>query len=205
MIGIVLLTIAITISAIVVSVIALHNLSQFKRRTIDDVAEFVHPLEENVSQELFDPQVDDALRVLRVPVNFRRAQRSRFDLAGTHYRYQHQRVRVLLQWANTEWYDMRTLATENEYSEQALRDLRTMRQKGKRFCRLVLVLRLKIWAWRVVMAIDQSRLLRTPRLSAYRTVGLVDMLELYQDIKLAAAGFALTYGEEESQNLLAAL
>jgi hypothetical protein len=205
MIGLMLWSAAGCIVVILGLVVLLHDLSQFKERTIDEVPEFLRPEGERIDEMLFDPAVDGSLRALRVPVNFRRKQRARLDLAARYYASKNHRVRVLLQWGNTEWHDMHAFRTQDEYSQDALKNLAILRRKGKRYNRLVLRLRAKIWAMRIVMRLDKLMLLPTPDIARLRRIATVDMLALYQEIKAATLAFGRTYGEETEHELASLL
>ena len=205
MIGFALLCIAAGSLLAAVAFLAFNQLAQFKERTIDDVPEFLRPPKEEVDRSLFDPAVDDALRQLRVPETLRRKQRIRLDLAAERYRCKYHAVRVVLQWLNTEWHDMRHLHTMGEYTQEALENLQIARELGSRFCRLALLPMAKMWMLRILLRLDKFLLLPTPNIAAFRKVGRVDMLKLYEEFKLAAAEFARTYGDDQSEQLRALL
>lgn len=176
-------------------------LAQFDKRTIDDVPEFVRSQNPQIDEELFDPDIEEALRRLRVPVNLRRKQRVRLDLAAERYRGKYHNVRTGLQWLNTEWVDMHHLNSMDEYTEDALENLQIARKDGKRFLRLGLRVRAKIWVLRILMRLDKLRLLPTPNVAALGKVAGVDMLKLYEEFKAATAEFARTYGDDQTEQL----
>lgn len=206
MFGLVLWSVAGGFVLSILTAIILNDLSQFKERTIDEVSAFLRPIDDKaVERELFDPDVDGKLKRLRVPVNYRRKQRVRLDLAGKWYRWKHYRVRILLQWGNTEWHDLHFLGTQDEYTPEALENLEILRQKGKQFCSLALGVRAKIWALRILMRVDKLRLLPTPKMAPLSRAFDIHMPELYEEIKKAAVIFARTYGEDQSDQLAALL
>lgn len=206
MIGLVLWSVAGGFVLAILAAIILNDLSQFKERTIDEVSEFLRPIDDKaVERVLFDPDVDGKLKWLRVPVNYRRKQRVRLDLAGKWYQWKHYRVRILLQWGNTEWHDLHFLGSQNEYTPEALENLAVLRQKGKQFCSLALGVRAKIWALRILMRMDKLRLLPTPKMAPLGRAFDINMPALYDEIKKAAVIFARTYGDDQSEQLAALL
>jgi hypothetical protein len=205
MIGFALLCLAVGILLTIVGFLFLNHLAQFSERTIEDVPEVLRPTNPEIEQSLFDPAVDEALRRLRVPVNFRRKQRIRLDLAAQCYRCKFHHVHLCLQWLNTEWHDMHRLNSMDEYTEDALENLDLARETGKRFFKRAALVMAKLWLLRILMRLDKLRLLPTPRISALRKFAGVDMLKLYEQFKAATAEFARTYGDDESERLKALL
>jgi hypothetical protein len=205
MIGFALLCMALGSILTIVAFLILNGLAQFNERTIDDIPELLRPQDPKIELQLFDPAVDEALRTLRVPVNFRRKQRVRFDTAAERYRNKRYHTRLLLQWGNTEWRDMHRLHTMHEYTQEAVENLQIARERGKRFLRLAPLVMARIWILRIVLKVDKFLLLPTPNVSDLRRLGSVDMLKLYDEFKLAMAEFARTYGEDESEQLRAVL
>ena len=200
-----LLCIAVGTLLTIVGFLFLNHLAQFSERTIDDVPEFVRPQDPQIDQTLFDPDTDEALRRRKVPVNLRRKQRVRLDLAAERYRSKYHNVRVGLQWLNTEWQDMHHLNSMDEYTPEALQHLQIARQRGKRFLRLGPLARTKIWALRILMRLDKFRLLPTPNVAALGKITGVDTLKLYEEFKAATAEFARTYGDDQTEQLKALL
>lgn len=201
MAGFVLLCVTLGSMFAIVAFLALNRLAQFNERTIDDVPEFLRPQQHDIDDQLFDPKLDESLRQLKVPVNFRRKQRIRLDLAAERYRCKHYHVRLLLQWGNTEWRDMHKLGSMHEYAEEALENLQIARESGRRFLKLAPLVMGRIFVLRIALKLDKFLLLPTPNIAAQRKIGKVDLLRLYEEFKEAMAEFARTYGNHQSERL----
>ena len=102
-------------SLLSVILLALNRFARFSDRTLDDVVEFLIDPEHERSREVFDSAVEQELRFLKVKRNFRRTQRRRLDLARRYFRTMLHDMRVVVDWANTEWNDMLYLHAEDEY------------------------------------------------------------------------------------------
>jgi hypothetical protein len=95
-------------------------------------------------------------------LNLRRKQRIRLDLAGERYCCKLHNARLLLQWGNTEWHDVRRLHTMDEYTKDALESLLLALQLGRRFFWLALLLIAKICVLLIALRLDVLQLLKTP-------------------------------------------
>src|SRR5205807_2299921 len=117
----------------------------FKDRTLDDVVEFLINPEHEQSRTVFDPELEQELRFLKVRRNFRRTQRRRLDLMRKYFRTLLHDMRVVVEWADTEWNDMLYLHAESEYDADTHELMRLVRKKGKLFWLLVLLRLVHTW------------------------------------------------------------
>src|SRR5436309_3022784 len=171
-------------SLLSVILLALNRFARFSDRTLDDVVEFLIDPEHERSREVFDSAVEQELRFLKVKRNFRRTQRRRLDLARRYFRTMLHDMRVVVDWANTEWNDMLYLHAEDEYDVETRELMKTVRKKGKLFLILALLRLAHIVFLSVSLKIG---ILPVPGISRLYKMAGIDLLKLYDQVKQAAA------------------
>jgi hypothetical protein len=176
-----------------------NRFARFKDRTLDDVVEFLIYPEHEQSRTVFDPELEQELRFLKVRRNFRRTQRRRLDLIRKYFRTLFHDMRVVVEWADTEWNDMLYLHAEDEYDAETHDLMRLVRKKGKLFCFLVLLRLAHIWFSILFLRLG---ILPIPSITRLYKVGNVDLLKLYDQVKAAAAQWGGTCDEEFGQQIM---
>jgi hypothetical protein len=174
----------------------LKRLAQFTKRTLDDVPEFLRPINHEAVEKLFD--ADEERETLAFG-NFRRGLRARLDLAREYMQNLHHNVTIVCQWGETEWSDM--VRHDLEYDEETRKKILALHREAITFlvaCRVAL---LKMCFWSL-LHFDKWPVLPLPSVAALRRPGSVDLLHAYQRVKQAAAELAFIYGEEHSSEIL---
>ncbi|HXB21495.1 MAG TPA: hypothetical protein VNV88_08940 [Candidatus Solibacter sp.] len=182
----------------------LDRASRFKERTLDEVFDFVHPLDNQDAATLFDPQEEEqAARFWQTRELYREEQRRRLARAQSYILRRRHNALIVEQWANTEWSDMRRYHLEDEAGPDLIEAILAVQKAAAEFrvaCTLVLA---RIGLWNVLLLADKSRLLPLPSVAGLRTTGKVDLLLGYQAVKESALALARFYGEERYQRLQA--
>lgn len=168
------------------------RLSQFTKRTWDDVPEFLRQINHAAMEKLFD--VDEERDALAFG-NSRRALRCRLDLARVYVQNLHHNVTVVCQWGETEWSDM--TRHNLEYDEDTRVKILALHREAVTFLVASRVALLKIWFWSL-LHFDRLPAIPLPSVAALRQPGSIDLLHSYQRVKQAAAALASVYGEEQS-------
>jgi len=166
------------------------RLSQFTRRTWDDVPEFLRQVRFESVEKLFD--ADEEKEALTFG-NSRRALRCRLDLAREYLRSLQHNVTIVYQWGETEWLDM--VRHHLQYDEDTREKIIALHREAITFLVAVRVALFKIWFWSVLQ-FEKWPAIPLSSVAGLRQPGSVDLLEAYQRVKRAAAALASVYGEE---------
>ena len=166
------------------------RLSQFTRRTWDDVPEFLRQVRFESVEKLFD--ADEEKEALTFG-NSRRALRCRLDLAREYLRSLQHNVTIVYQWGETEWLDM--VRHHLQYDEDTREKILALHREAITFLVAVRVALFKIWFWSVLQ-FEKWPAIPLSSVAGLRRPGSVDLLEAYQRVKSAAAALASVYGEE---------
>lgn len=173
----------------------LRRLSQFTRRTWDDVPEFLRQVNYDAIEKLFDP---DQEREALAFGNSRRALRCRLDLAREYLRNLQHNVTIVNQWAETEWLDMSRHRLQ--YDEETREKILTLHREAITFLVAARVGLARMWLLSVLQ-FDKWPVLRLASVAGLRRPGSVDLLQAYQRTKHAAAALASLYGEEHAEEI----
>lgn len=173
----------------------LRRLSQFTKRTWDDVPEFLRHINHEAVERLFDANDERATLAFGNP---RRALRCRLDLAREYVRNLHHNVTIVYQWGETEWQDM--VRHHLEYDEDTRQKMLALHREAITFLVAARVAMVKMWLWSVVQ-FEKWPVLALASVAVLRTPGSVDLLHAYQRVKNAAAALASVYGEEHSEEI----
>src|ERR1700694_1948538 len=180
----------------------LDRASRFKERTLDEVFDFVYPLDNQDAGTLFDPEEEEQTAVFWQPRElYREEQRRRLARAQTYILRRRHNALIVEQWANTEWSDMRRHHLEDEAGPDLIEAILTVQRAAVEFrvaCTTVLA---RISFWHVLLLADQWRILPLPSVAGLRTTGKVDLLLSYRAVKQAALALARFYGDERYQRL----
>jgi hypothetical protein len=171
------------------------RLSQFTKRTWDDVPEFLRPINHEAVEKLFDAKGE--LETLAFG-NSRRAQRGRLDLARVFVQNLYHNATIVYQWGETEWSDM--VRHSLEYDEDTRAKILALHREAVTFLVASRVALIKIWFWGL-LHFDRIPIVPLPSVAALRQPGSIDLLQSYQRVKQAAAALASIYGEEQSSDI----
>jgi hypothetical protein len=114
-------------------------------------------------------------------------------------------VRVVHEWANTELRDIPEKSIDRCTERERLIMAIAERAAQFRICATIRLVELTLWT---VLRVEGWRIIRIPSVAALRKFGghdEFDLLDLYSQVKNAAADLALTYGKEFHDDFLAAL
>lgn len=165
---------------------------RFPDRTIDDVTDYLLPVDFEKAEGLLDPQTEAILRKELSPEEFRALQRKRIH----HYLALVQRMAhnaaVLIEWANRE---ARTA------TGQKLEMVTKLQQVGVevRLYSLLALIKLRFW---LLIRVEWWRILPAPSLDDMRQVGGVRGLESYDRLKTAASFLFIEMGQGNFEELL---
>jgi hypothetical protein len=165
---------------------------RFPDRTIDDVTDYLLPVDFEKAESLLDPQTEAILRKELSPEEFRALQRKRIH----HYLALVQRMAhnsaVLIEWANRE---ARTA------TGQKLEMVTKLQQVGVevRLYSLLALIKLRFW---LLIRVESWRILPAPSLDDMRQVGGVKGLESYDRLKTAASFLFIEMGQGNFEELL---
>jgi len=171
------------------------RLSQFKRRTWDDVPEFLRQVRFESVEKLFDAGEEKEALTFG---NSRRALRCRLDLAREYLRSLQHNVTIVYQWGETEWLDM--VRHQLQYDEDTREKILALHREAITFLVAVRVALFKIWFWSVVQ-FEKWPALPLASVAGLRHPGSVDLLDGYQRVKTAAAALASVYGQEHADEI----
>lgn len=173
----------------------LRRLSQFTKRTWDDVPEFLRQINHEAVNKLFDAAEEKESLAFG---NSRRALRCRLDLAREYLRSLHHNVTIVYQWGETEWQDM--VSHSLEYDEETRHKMLSLHREAVTFLVAARIAMVKTWIWSVLQ-FEKWPVLPLASVADLRTLGSVDLLHAYQRVKEAAAALASVYGEEHSDEI----
>ena len=165
---------------------------RFPDRTIDDVTDYLLPVDFEKAESLLDPQTEAILRKELSPEEFRALQRKRIH----HYLALVQRMAhnaaVLIEWANLE---ARTA------TGQKLEMVTKLQQVGVevRLYSLLALIKLRFW---LLIRVESWTILPAPSLDDMRQVGGVKGLESYDRLKTAASFLFIEMGQGNFEELL---
>ena len=165
---------------------------RFPDRTIDDVTDYLLPVDFEKAESLLDPQTEAILRKELSPEEFRALQRKRIH----HYLALVQRMAhnaaVLIEWANRE---ARTA------TGQKLEMVTKLQQVGVevRLYSLLALIKLRFW---LLIRVESWKILPAPSLDDMRQVGGVKGLESYDRLKTAASFLFIEMGQGNFEELL---
>ena len=165
---------------------------RFPDRTIDDVTDYLLPVDFEKAEGLLDPQTEAILRKELSPEEFRALQRKRIH----HYLALVQRMAhnaaVLIEWANRE---ARTA------TGQKLEMVTKLQQVGVevRLYSLFALIKLRFW---LLIRVESWTILPAPSLDDMRQVGGVKGLESYDRLKTAASFLFIEMGRGHFEELL---
>lgn len=170
------------------------RLSQFTRRTWDDVPEFLRQVNHAGLEQLFDAEEE---REALAYSNVRRTLRCRLALAREYVQNLCHNVTIVCQWGETEWADM--VRHRLEYDEATRQKILALHREAVTFLVAGRVALVKIWFWSILQ-IDRWPV-PLPSVARLGQPGSIDLLQAYQRVKQAASALASVYGEEHCHEI----
>lgn len=174
-------------------------------RTIDEVMVFFRKIDWGEAHDLFDQMRERYLRLVQSDYHFRRTMRVRIHEAREFLWRMYHNVRVVHEWANTELRDIGDKSPDDCTEREKL--IIAVADKAAQFRALTMIRLVQLTAW-TIFRIERWPFIHTPSVAAMRKCGdwgECDLLELYSQLKDAAAGLALRYGKEFHDEMLALL
>ena len=138
--------------------------------------------------------------VTKLP-SYRREQRARLELAQEYFTRMYYNNKVIRQWANTEWFDMKRKGLK--YSVDEMMAIRQVMQETQAFRMFALGALVRGWFLSLLRFDDFKFIPFVPRIHKLRTFMGKDLLDQYECVKNAAAALSRLYGENEPETLLA--
>jgi hypothetical protein len=157
------------------------ELARFKMLSLDDVGSCLQQPDEQLVNQLLDPNDLDALHIQERVGNYRRMQRARLNDLREHYSRKLHNATLFGNWAKTEQFDI--ITHELECSPEVNAGLRELDDKSSEFrtaCRLALY---KIAFWSMIR-FDEIAISPVPNLVQFRTSRGLDIPNAYQTLKL---------------------
>ena len=179
----------------------LRSWTRLKKRTWDEYYPNLRQFDWQEARILFDHEEEDRLRDLRDPLQFRRDQRARLDLAVELLVRAYHDNRLSHEWVNTEWCDM--IQYHLEYDFEQVEAMKLLRKETRSFKWIALFDLGHMWLLSL-LHFERLRFMPVPSVVARRKVFGKDILQSYELVRQAAANMArLVMSEDEAQLVLA--
>jgi hypothetical protein len=165
---------------------------RFPDRTVDDVADYLLPIDFEKAEHLLDPQTEAILRKELTPSEFRSLQRKRIHCYVAMVKRMSHNSAVLIEWANRE---------AEKANGERLQMVSQLQQQGVevRLYSLLALIKLHFW---LLIRIDSWRILPAPSLYDVREAGGIRGLDSYDKLKTAASYLFLDMKHEKFEQLL---
>ena len=165
---------------------------RFPDRTVDDVADYLLPIDFEKAEDLLDPQTEAILRKELTPSEFRSLQRKRIHCYVAMVKRMSHNSAVLIEWANRE---------AEKADGERLQIVSQLQQQGVevRLYSLLALIKLHFW---LLIRIDSWRILPAPSLYDVREAGGIRGLDSYDRLKTAASYLVLDMKQEKFEQLL---
>jgi len=192
MIAIILWNIVITAGFISCIVVAYWIWFHFPDRTVDDVVDFLLPVDVEKAESLLNPRAESALRSDLTRAEFRKLQRKRMHLYLALVRKMSHNAAVLIEWANRE------AEGSDRHTAQLAHDLQQTAVEVRLYSLLTLM-KLRFW---LLLRLDSWEMLPAPSLYDFHEIGGVRGLESYERLKTTASFLFLEMGRRNFDELL---
>jgi hypothetical protein len=192
MIAMILWNIVITAGFISCVVIAYWIWFHFPDRTVDDIVDFLLPVDLEKAESLLNPYAESSLRSDLTRAEFRKLQRKRLHLYLALVRKMSHNAAVLIEWANRE------AEGTDERTVQLAHDLQQIAVEVRLYSLLTLA-KLRFW---LLIRLDSWKMLPAPSLYELQEVGGVHGLESYERLKTTASFLFLEIGHQNFEELL---
>jgi len=165
---------------------------RFPERTVNDVADFLLPVDLEKAEELLDPQTEAVLRRELSPADFRKLQRKRIHHYMAVVRRMSHNAAVLVEWANRE------VKAGDKRKSQLAAELQQAGIELRLYCLLALV-KLRFW---LLIRVDSWRILPSPTLDDFREAGGIRGPETYDRLRSAASFLFIEMGQQNFEEFL---
>lgn len=180
---------------------ALNREPRLKRRSIDEVADFIFDLDQDRLLRSFDPKEDNLWRLQHLQrlqedrrKEDRRIQRVRLELLRDSLTLTIRNALVLHEWSFTEWFDNRH--HELGYSPELVAKIEQLLSTSSRYLKAARSVRRRIH-WRAKSHFETFPFMPVPQLTRYSIVNGVNLLSAYQTVGLAGEALAHAHGDVE--------
>ncbi|HEY6183726.1 MAG TPA: hypothetical protein VIW67_15875 [Terriglobales bacterium] len=165
---------------------------RFPDRTINDVTDYLLPVDFEKAEGLLDPQTEAILRKELEPEEFRALQRKRVHLYLALVQRMAHNAAVLIEWANRE------ARTATGSKVEMVTNLQQVGVEVRLYSLLALI-KLRFW---LLIRVESWRILPAPSLDDMRQVGGVKGLDSYDRLKTAASFLFIEMGQGNFEELL---
>jgi hypothetical protein len=162
-------------------------------RTIDDVVDFLHPIDLDKVHALLDPAMEWSLRMNLGVVEFRRTQRRRMQLYVEFLQRMAHNAGIMVEYGNQE---------AEHFNEDAAKLARALQQEAVHVRVYALISSYKVRLWLLLVSMS---LLPAPSLTGLRSICGIEGWENYRRLKSAAATLFLVLRNDRCQELLQAM
>jgi hypothetical protein len=165
---------------------------RFPERTVDDVMDYLLPVDLEKAEELLDPQTEAILRRELGPSDFRKLQRKRIHHYVAVVRRMSHNAAVLVEWANRE------IKATDKRTAQLAAELQQAGIELRLYCLLALV-KLRFW---LLIRVDSWRILPSPTLDDVHELGGIRGPETYDRLRSAASFLFIEMGQQNFEEFL---
>ncbi len=176
-------------------------LGKFPRRTVEDVAPYLRPMELQDLEAMLDPAGEVNFRLRLSRHEFSQLQRRRIHLAREYLLRMSHNAQVLVEWGNTEWIGSQG-APESFGRKDVLAGELVQAATEFRLYSLLALVKLKIW---IIFRLDAWPLPSVPYLAALSSIAGIEAIHAYARLKSAAARLVQVYDDRYQQELVARL
>ena len=167
----------------------------FPERTVDDVVDFLMPVDLEKLEALLDPEAEGSLKRQLTREEFRKLQRKRIHLYMSFVKRMAHNASVLIDWANreAEGCDERMVKLAHDMQQGAVEI---------RLYSLLTLIKLNIWLF---LRVDSWSFMPMPSLFDVREMGGIKGVESYDRLKTTAGFLFLEMGQPNFEQLLQSL
>lgn len=182
--------------------LGLDRASQFKKRTLEEVFDFVYPVSNQDAETLFSTREEQATAEFwQTKELFREEQRRRMGRAQAYILRRQHNALIIEQWANTEWFDMRKNSLQDEAGPDLIDAIVHVQQAAGSFRVASSMILSRISFWNMVRLVDAWQILSPPSVAGLRKAGKIDLLRGYQNVRETALALASFYGRKRRELL----
>lgn len=169
----------------------LNRRTQFRWRSIDEVAPFLYQPDLEQLDQALDPQEDRRMRSARIG-NYRRHLRVNLEIVRREYRILGSNALIGYQWGDTEWRDM--IKHKLDYTPDLQEKIQDLRREGLHFLLAMGFMLARMWLL-TLPPFEEWKFLPVPSAAALARIGRIDIREAYQRVKDATIALAAFYGD----------
>ncbi len=182
--------------------LGLDHASRFKKRTLEEVFDFVYPVSNQDAETLFSASEEKKVAEFwQARELFREEQHRRMGRAQAYILRRQHNALIIEQWANTEWSDMRKNNLQDEAGPDLIDAIVHAKQAASSFRIASSMMLSRINFWNMVRLVDNWQILSPPSIARLRKAGKIDLLRGYQNVRETALALASFYGQERRELL----